>query len=100
MDVAQEHRVNFSEPRVIRPSHGAARIVKNPRTVRILENHGPVELAEFAVMAAQRRNLDVGRVGRLGEETYDSDDHCRQDQIEFSHEFPSKIFATGNLRSG
>jgi hypothetical protein len=50
--VADKERVDFSKARVLGPGDGAAGVVKNPCAVRILENHGTVELAEIAVMAA------------------------------------------------
>ena len=64
MDMAEQHAVDLAEPRVVRPLHGTARIVKQPRSVRILEDHSAVEDAEFALMAAERGNLDVLCRGR------------------------------------
>ncbi|MNC88051.1 hypothetical protein D3C83_38320 [compost metagenome] len=52
VDVRQQHGINLAEPRVVRAAHREPGVVEDPGAVGVLEDHGPVEGAELAVMAA------------------------------------------------
>ena len=57
MHVTDQQGIHLAETRITCPGHRAPRIIKNARTVRILEHHRPVEPAEFAVVTAKRRHI-------------------------------------------
>ena len=63
MHVADQHGVDLTEARIVHPGDRAPGIVEDARAVRILEDHRPVEAAELALMAAQRRDLHRGGLG-------------------------------------
>ena len=60
MHVADEDGVDLAEPRVVGSGDRAPGVIENSSAVRILKDHRPVELAELALLAAQRRHLDIG----------------------------------------
>ncbi len=64
MHMAEQHRIDGAEARIVRSGDGTTGIVENAGSVRIFENHRPVQRAEFAVMAAQR--CHVYRIGQCG----------------------------------
>ena len=84
--VTEQNDVDFAEARIVRSHHRLSRIVKDARSVRIFEDHGPVSIAELTVMAAERRDFHIrarGR-GRLRSETEQTAIH-RQEQYGSMH---------------
>ena len=65
--MADQDGVDLAEARVGAPGHGAARIVEQPRAVGVFQDQRAVEAAELALVAAERRDLDLARgPGRAG----------------------------------
>ena len=62
--VADQDSIDLAKARVLGSRDRAARILEKPGAVRVLKHHGPVKLAEFAVVAAERRDLDLVCLGR------------------------------------
>jgi len=85
MHMAQQHAVDLPQPFVLRPAHRAPGVIKDARAVRVLENHRPVEGAELAGMAAQGRDLDVGRMGGRRRQEADADGRRRQRALSVVH---------------
>jgi hypothetical protein len=77
MDVAQQHRVDLAQPRVVGTPHRAPGVIEDPRAVRVLQDQRPVEAAELAVMASQGCDSHVGRRGRLHRRASDADGQRR-----------------------
>jgi hypothetical protein len=71
MHMAGQNDVDFAEAGIAGAGHRAPRIVENARAVRVLEDHRPVELAEFSLRQPERRHLDAltrrRRRGKAGE---------------------------------
>ncbi len=64
VDVAQQHSVNLAEPWVVRATDREPRVIQYPRAVGILEDHGAVDGAKLAVVAAQGGDFYGARSGR------------------------------------
>ena len=43
MNMGHQNNIDITKARIIRPGDGAPCIVKDTGTVRVLENHGPVQ---------------------------------------------------------
>ena len=57
MNVADEHDVDATEPRIVRANHGAPGVIEQACAVGILEDESAVETAELTHMTAKRRDL-------------------------------------------
>jgi hypothetical protein len=66
--VGDQHHVDLAQARVVGAGDGAARVVEHARAARVFEDQGAVERAELALLAAQRRDLDVLRERGMGEQ--------------------------------
>lgn len=51
--MADQQDVDFAETRVVRTSNRPAGIIENPCSVRVFEDHRPVELTELVVLKPQ-----------------------------------------------
>ena len=65
VDVAEQHRVDVAEARIVRAAHRTPGIVEDARAVGVLEHQRAVEPAELTVVAAERGDLDGARGQRL-----------------------------------
>jgi hypothetical protein len=65
MHMADQDDVYLAQARIIRTGNGSAGIIQHAGTVRIFQNHGTIEGAEFTVVTAERRNLDISGDNRL-----------------------------------
>ena len=57
--------VALTKPRIISSRHGAAGIIKYPGSVRILENHGAIQVAELTGMRTKWRDFHAVGCGNL-----------------------------------
>jgi len=57
MHVANEYHVDFTQSRIFCTGDGTTRIIENSGSIGVFEDQGPVELAEFALLAAKRGNF-------------------------------------------
>ena len=55
--MAQQHRVDLPEPRVVRPAHGEPGVVQDARAVWVLEHQRAIKRAEFPIVASERGYL-------------------------------------------
>jgi hypothetical protein len=81
VDVREQHGVDLAEPRIVRTADRESGIVEDARPVRILENERAIEGTEFAVMASQRRDFDIGRSG--GHRRHAECQDCHHDGLAF-----------------